>query len=136
MIATFSQALDLYERDVGSFPTPDEGLQALRENPGVARWAGPYLVSDLPPDPWGRAYVYRLTNEGKPEIISLGRDGKVGGRGDDQDISSLRPDETILPSAEEARWEIERVAAIFVAPVCGIGYLLLPWIFSRFRKAA
>ena len=120
-IATLKEALDLYKRDVGEFPSSDQGLEAIRM----------YLVRDVPLDPWGRPYLYR-----PPEILSLGRDGRAGGRGDDQDISSFRLEEPRLPSAEEVRSRLRWQAATIAAPVCGIGYLFLPWAIRRRAKKA
>jgi general secretion pathway protein G len=58
-------ALDMFQLDVGRYPTSEEGLEALRSRPNSApRWAGPYLRDELPIDPWGRAYVYRSPGEG------------------------------------------------------------------------
>jgi general secretion pathway protein G len=38
-------------------------------------------------DPWGRPFVYRLADSADGfEILSLGRDGKPGGTGEDADI--------------------------------------------------
>src|SRR5271170_7797753 len=38
--------LDIYKLDVGSYPTSDQGLQALVSKPGDATgWAGPYVKS-------------------------------------------------------------------------------------------
>ena len=47
--------------DVGSYPTSDQGLQALISKPSDATgWAGPYVKSGkLPEDPWNHAYIYR-----------------------------------------------------------------------------
>lgn len=44
----------------------------------------------VPKDPWGRIYAYERPKGGrsKPRILSYGRDGKVGGEGDDADIDS------------------------------------------------
>lgn len=40
-------------------------------------------------DPWGREYHYRAPVSGSPgEIWTLGRDGRVGGDGEDSDLSS------------------------------------------------
>ena len=59
-IKGFASALDLYNLDVGHYPTAEEGLQALLSKPDAqARWAGPYLrQATIPVDPWGEAYVY------------------------------------------------------------------------------
>jgi general secretion pathway protein G len=55
-----SLALDLFEQDVGRYPTTDEGLGALVQNPGIPGWKGPYLKGGLKPDPWGTPYSYGL----------------------------------------------------------------------------
>lgn len=87
-ISAFESALGAYRLDVGSFPTTDQGLQALRvQPPGVENWDGPYLPKDIPLDPWGHPYVYRCPSEhGDFEIISYGADGREGGEGMNQDI--------------------------------------------------
>lgn len=87
-IAAFESAIGSYRLDVGSFPTTDMGLQALRIRPnGVDNWDGPYLPKDIPLDPWGHPYVYRSPSEhGDYEIISYGADGREGGEGLDADI--------------------------------------------------
>ena len=86
-----SSALGMYRMDVGSYPTNEQGLQALRTKPqGVESWQGPYLPQDIPTDPWGRAYVYKYPGEhgDEPEVISLGADGQPGGEGENADIIS------------------------------------------------
>ena len=88
-IDVFAKALDTYRLDMGNFPTSEQGLAALTKAPaGDARWKGPYLKKEAPPDPWGNPYVYKNPGEnGQPyEIRSLGRDGKPGGKGEDEDI--------------------------------------------------
>jgi type II secretion system protein G len=57
-IEYFGTALDSFRLSVGRYPTTKEGLKALRTNPGVANWDGPYLRKDVPLDPWGKPYVY------------------------------------------------------------------------------
>jgi general secretion pathway protein G len=91
-IAAFESAISAYRLDVGSFPTTDQGLQALRTQPGgVENWDGPYLPKDIPPDPWGHPYVYRCPSEhGDYEIISYGADGREGGDGVNKDILSWK----------------------------------------------
>jgi general secretion pathway protein G len=60
-IARIGSVLDMYKLDVGSYPTTDQGLQALAQAPaGVSNWNGPYVQSgQVPVDPWSRPYVYR-----------------------------------------------------------------------------
>ena len=91
-ISAFESAIGAYRLDVGSFPTTDQGLQALRVKPtGLENWDGPYIPKDVPLDPWGHPYVYRCPSDhGDYENISYGADGREGGDGPDQDIVSWK----------------------------------------------
>ncbi len=83
------KALQAYRIDVGHFPTTSQGLRALVVQPGEEpRWRGPYLQGDVPPDPWGSPYQYRLpgSNGRDYDLLSYGRDRAPGGTGDDADI--------------------------------------------------
>lgn len=83
-------ALDMFQLDVGRYPTTEEGLASLRQRPSSApRWSGPYLRDELPSDPWGRPYVYRSPGEGggNYDIQSYGADGRAGGDGNNADVS-------------------------------------------------
>ena len=55
-VGRISGVLDLYRLEVGRYPTQDEGLDALIEQPpGAEAWNGPYLKkADALKDPWGR----------------------------------------------------------------------------------
>jgi general secretion pathway protein G len=92
-IVALEKALDQYRLDTGRFPTTEQGLQALNTKPqGEEKWAGPYLKKDVPPDPWGHAFLYRSPGEhGDVDISSLGSDGQPGGTGDAVDINSWDP---------------------------------------------
>ncbi|MDQ8024364.1 MAG: type II secretion system major pseudopilin GspG [Moraxellaceae bacterium] len=86
---SIADALDRYRLDTGRFPTSEEGLRALSVDPGDVRgWAGPYMGSEVPPDPWGAQYVFRMPGEGGKDydLLTLGADGKPGGSGEDADI--------------------------------------------------
>jgi general secretion pathway protein G len=89
-IEAFSQALDQYRLDVGSYPSTEQGLNGLRVAPGdTPRWQGPYLKRDIPVDPWGRPYVYVAPGQkGEYDLSSLGSDGQVGGEGEAGDVVS------------------------------------------------
>ncbi len=92
-IHSFMGALGNYKLDTGTFPTTEQGLQALRVKPeGVNQWNGPYMEQDIPKDPWGHDYVYRYPGEhgDSPDIICLGQDGQAGGEGLNADIVSWR----------------------------------------------
>ena len=88
-IRNLSSAVELYYLSTGFYPTDEEGLGALVDAPaGQAGWSGPYIQNrSALTDPWGHAYIYARTASGYV-ITSLGRDGKVGGDGEDADISS------------------------------------------------
>ncbi len=75
---SLSTALDLFMIDVGRYPNQQEGLGALVANPnGLASWHGPYLkATQVPLDPWGRPYQYRIPGQqAEYDIFSLGPDG-------------------------------------------------------------
>ena len=89
-IELLGTALDTLRLDVGRYPTTQEGLNALRRQPGDAqKWDGPYLKKEVPLDPWGRAYIYRSPGEHGPyDLFSYGADGVPGGEGDNRDVTS------------------------------------------------
>ena len=96
-VKMFKGSLETFRLDVGRFPTPAEGLQALNQPPSEerakARWRGPYLDQELPRDPWDNPYQYSVPGaSGQPfALYSLGGDGKLGGEGTDADIGMLPP---------------------------------------------
>lgn len=82
-----------FKMDTGRYPTEEEGLSALIEQPtDVENWSpNGYLESDkLPRDGWKREFIYQLNPEsGKPFVlISYGADGNEGGEGYDTDLYS------------------------------------------------
>ena len=89
-VEAFARALDTYRLDVGQYPTTEEGLNALLTRPNnVAKWNGPYLQKAVPPDPWGRPYLYRAPGVADDfDIISYGKDGQPGGTGDAADVTN------------------------------------------------
>lgn len=90
-IDAFGKALDTYRLDVGHYPSTEQGLKALSDKPSdEARWAGPYLQKSVPTDPWGNAYQYKVPGDkGRDyDLISLGKDGQVGGSDEGVDIHS------------------------------------------------
>jgi general secretion pathway protein G len=90
-IEELGAGLDLYHLEVGRYPSTDEGLMALVEQPvGVNKWNGPYLKKKrIPEDPWGNEYHYRSPGEnGLYDLYSFGNDNMEGGEGDNADIVS------------------------------------------------
>jgi general secretion pathway protein G len=78
-----ADAADAYKRDVGRYPTAEEGLVALvEEPPGAGGWLGPYLpqsyVADgAVADAAGRPLGYR-PSAGEHVVFAAGKDGEPG----------------------------------------------------------
>ncbi|MEN8261534.1 MAG: type II secretion system major pseudopilin GspG [Pseudomonadota bacterium] len=90
-IEDLAAALDMYRLDTGHYPSTEEGLAALIEEPGgVKGWNGPYLRKNkIPQDPWNEDYHYQSPGRhGKFDLYTLGSDGREGGEGEDQDVAS------------------------------------------------
>jgi general secretion pathway protein G len=89
-IDALGKALDQYRLDTGHYPTTEQSLAALFTHPANdPKWDGPYLKKAVPPDPWGRAYVYRQPGEhGEYDLFSYGKDGQPGGVGDAVDVTN------------------------------------------------
>ena len=94
-VEIFALALDSYRIDNDLYPSSDQNLGALRTLPTMGdaprNWRGPYLRKAVPLDPWGRPYLYVAPGKENPtsyDLYSLGRDGKIGGDGEDADITS------------------------------------------------
>jgi general secretion pathway protein G len=87
-IDALEKALDQYRLDTGYYPSAEMGLDALIKRPAnEPKWNGPYLRKDVPLDPWGKPYVYRIPGEkGDFDLISFGKDGQPGGSGENGDI--------------------------------------------------
>jgi general secretion pathway protein G len=92
-IANLEVAIDAFEIDTGRYPTAEEGLKALIEEPANTKgWKGPYIKRGVPNDPWGNAYLYRNPGQNNTtgyDLYSFGPDGQEGG-GDDIDNWSQR----------------------------------------------
>ena len=89
-IDALEKALDQYRLDTGRYPSTELGLKALVERPPEEpKWNGPYLKKNVPLDPWGKPYMYKVPGQRWDfELVSYGRDGKPGGTGEDADIGN------------------------------------------------
>jgi general secretion pathway protein G len=89
-IDALEKALDQYRLDTGRYPNSELGLKALiTRPPEEPKWAGPYLRKDVPNDPWGKPYVYRMPGEKHDfDLLSFGKDGVPGGTGEGADLSN------------------------------------------------
>ena len=75
-----NEMLDLFETDNGRFPTQDEGLQVLLEQPaGLPNWHR--YVDKVPTDPWGNPYRYTIPSQDPQhrdyDLSSAGPNGKI-----------------------------------------------------------
>ncbi len=94
-IESLETALKLYKLDNGSYPTTEQGLQALVEPPQTGNapgnWKkGGYLEKGrVPVDPWGNEFVYLSPGiQNEYDIVSYGADGTPEGEGANRDINS------------------------------------------------
>jgi general secretion pathway protein G len=94
-IESMSTALKLYKLDNGNYPTTEQGLQALVDQPASGtipkNWRkGGYLEKGkVPKDPWGNDFIYLSPGiQDEFDIISYGADGAAGGEDKDADINS------------------------------------------------
>ena len=91
-MTVIAAAIMAYRKDVGKTPAK---LEMLVEKPGptapeAKKWKGPYFPQkEIPKDAWGHPFIYAAPGKmGLPfDLISLGADGKWGGKKDDQDIA-------------------------------------------------
>jgi general secretion pathway protein G len=95
-IKTMENALKLFKLDNAYYPSTDQGLRALVENPATGRPAtnwreGGYLEKgSIPKDPWGNEYLYLSpgVHNSDFDIWSYGADGEEGGTGEDADVGN------------------------------------------------
>lgn len=94
-IRNLETALKLYKLDTGSFPTTEQGLQALVAKPTTGKIPNNYKAEgylenkNVPKDPWGNDYNYLSPGEhGDYDLYSFGADGTRGGEGKNADIES------------------------------------------------
>ena len=88
-LRNIANALDIYRLDNFTYPSTDQGLEALVTKPSGFPEPKNYnpdgYVKKLPKDPWGSPYQYERTEEGF-QLSSLGADGEEGGEGLNADI--------------------------------------------------
>ncbi len=84
----YGKALDAYNLDCNTYPTTEEGLQALMEAPSsCTNWGPEPYLKKLNKDPWDADFQYE--NNGEAYVIkSFGKDKREGGTGYAQDLSS------------------------------------------------
>ncbi len=79
-IRVLEGAITLYQAQVGQLPANLRDLvKAPRDEKLRRKWEGPYLKQkEVPADPWGNKYQYRVTPQGENpyELYSYGPKGK------------------------------------------------------------
>lgn len=92
-IRAYETALNLYRLDNFKYPTTEQGLQALVQQPNdptVRNWKpGGYISGGLRKDPWGNDYRYVSPGQnGEFDLYTLGADNQEGGEGNNADIGN------------------------------------------------
>ena len=92
-IRAIESALNLYKLDNFHYPSTDQGLEALVEEPAgspeARNWKPGGYLDRLPKDPWSADYQYLNPGiHGEIDIYSLGADSRPGGEGIDADIGN------------------------------------------------
>ncbi|MFV2065376.1 MAG: type II secretion system major pseudopilin GspG [Pirellulales bacterium] len=108
-IGGFKDTLKHYALDMRTFPSTEDGLTVLMEEPSdpdaAEKWDGPYLeAAEIPKDPWGNDYQYEYPpSHGKydfPDIWSYGPDGEEG---TDDDIVNWEKEEDSIDGDKPTR---------------------------------
>lgn len=86
-------AVKQFKMDTGRYPTDEEGLSALIEQPSdVENFPADGYIDEveIPTDAWNHEFIYeRYPESGKAFCItSFGADGEEGGEGHDADLRS------------------------------------------------
>lgn len=93
-ISNLARSLDIYKLDNYSYPSTDQGLEALVSQPSgqpeARNWNPDGYLAKVPKDPWGQEYMYMSPgiSGNKYDIYTLGADGREGGEGEAADINS------------------------------------------------
>ena len=86
-------ALNMYRLDNFTYPSTEQGLDALVAKPSGApdapNWRKGGYLEKAPKDPWGKPYLYlRPGSHGDIDVFTYGADGKPGGEGEDADVGN------------------------------------------------
>ena len=92
-IKAIGAALDMYKLDNFTYPSTQQGLEALVSrpsgNPPAKNWSKDGYLKKLPIDPWGNPYQFLSPgSKGTYDLYCLGADGKEGGSDNDADIAN------------------------------------------------
>ena len=73
MMAKLAQGIQLYKVHNNKYPTTEQGLHALLQDPGgdSKRWRGPYISPEEIKDPWGNDFAYESDGSAFKIICNL-----------------------------------------------------------------
>ena len=78
-VVAVSTAIRVFELDCGRYPTEQEGLKALTENPGLKHWYGPYIRGENAlVDQWDIPLRYSSPTGRDHSVFSAGPDKQFG----------------------------------------------------------
>lgn len=95
-VSKLSQQLELYKLDNGTYPTTEQGLDALVHEPTIEprprRYPdGGYVSSKDLLDPWQMPFKYERPGKNNArsfDLYSFGADGQPGGEGENAEIGN------------------------------------------------
>ncbi|PJZ51680.1 type II secretion system major pseudopilin GspG [Leptospira adleri] len=89
--------LERYAQRYGSYPSDEQGLEALVEKPTTGDvpedWKPILSKKGAINDPWGTSYKLKRDSGGDVQIFTLGKDKKEGGEGKNADFNILNEDD-------------------------------------------
>ena len=97
-VQALSTALKMYKLDNFTYPSTEQGLEALIKQPAgeplAKNWKTGGYIERLPTDPWGNPYQYLSPGEKMEiDVWSFGADGRTGGEGVEGEIGNWNLDQ-------------------------------------------
>ena len=92
-IQSLEAALSMYYLDNSKYPSSEQGITALTEqptDPSITHWRPGGYLERISKDPWGNPYLYTFpgTHGKQYDLYTLGADGQPGGDGINADIGN------------------------------------------------
>jgi general secretion pathway protein G len=92
-IQAIESALVMFKLDNFKYPSTDQGLRALIQqptDPSIRNWRTGGYLKRVSKDPWGNDYLYVFpgTRGGEYDLYTLGADAQPGGEGPNADIGN------------------------------------------------
>jgi general secretion pathway protein G len=138
-ISIFEERLVLLKKDIGRYPTTNEGLNALVvAPPGVSNWRGPYVpYGAIPTDSWHHAYIYHypaIYGDKEFDLYSMGKNG-VDEKGKGDDITNWHGFDAWQYNAKGIILRYLVLTISILVMVLGVAYLMRTRILSNKSKA-